>query len=71
MTDNSYNGHRPYYSYVLQPQNLRPTKDFYQLNFSRPVKFNKVIFYEGDVVCDGINTYYRTETWPEVGFLTI
>jgi hypothetical protein len=59
-TDNSYNGHMAYYSYVSDP-NARPSKDFYQLNFSRPVKFTNVIFYEGDIVWSGINTYYRTD----------
>jgi len=61
ITDNSYNGHKAYYSYVSDP-NARPSRDFYQLNFSRPVKFTDVIFYEGDIVWSGINTYYRTDS---------
>ena len=61
VTDNSYNGHKAYYSYVSDA-NSRPSRDFYQLNFSRPVKFTNVIFYEGDIVWSGINTYYRTDS---------
>ncbi len=60
ITDNSYNGHKAYYSYVSDP-NARPSRDFYQLNFSRPVKFTGAIFYEGDIIWDGINTYYKND----------
>ena len=61
ITDNSYNGHKAYYSYVSDT-NARPSRDFYQLNFSQPVKFTNVIFYEGDIVWNGINTYYKTDS---------
>ena len=57
ITDNSYNGHRAYYSYLYDP-NARPELDWYQLNFSQPVKFETMTFYEGDVVWSSINTYY-------------
>jgi len=60
ITDNSYNGHKAYYSFTSNPD-ARPTKDWYQLNFSQPVKYNSITFYEGDVVWNGINTYYRDD----------
>jgi len=66
ITDNSYNGHRPYYSYVSDA-NARPEKDYYQLNFSRPVRFNQLTFYEGDIVWGGINTYIADDN-PRGGF---
>jgi hypothetical protein len=60
ITDNSYNGHKPYYSYLSIPQQ-RPQQDWYQLNFTRPVKFNTLTFYEGDTVWNGTDTYYRDD----------
>jgi hypothetical protein len=59
-TDNSYNGRRPYYSYLTNI-NQRPQRDWYQLNFSQPVKFDGLTFYEGDIVWQEINTYYKTD----------
>ena len=61
ITDNSYNGHKSYWSYHPDPEQ-RPEKDWYQLNFSQPVKFAKLTFYEGDITWEGINTYYRNDT---------
>ena len=60
IKDNSYNGHKPYYSYISDA-NARPDRDWYQLGFSEPVKFDRVTLYEGDVVWYGINNYYRTD----------
>ncbi|MCK4294339.1 MAG: ADP-ribosylglycohydrolase family protein [Planctomycetes bacterium] len=59
ITDNSYNGHRPYYTY-LSDKNARPERHWYQLDFSQPVKFDQVTFYEGDVVWQRINDYYKS-----------
>ncbi|MHC4703275.1 MAG: ADP-ribosylglycohydrolase family protein [Planctomycetota bacterium] len=55
ITDNSYNGHKPYYSRG------------YQLNFSEPVEFETLTFWEGDVIWNSINTYYKDDD-PEGGF---
>jgi len=66
ITDNSYNGHKPYYSYVSDPKG-RPQRDWYQLNFSRPVKFDTLTFCEGDIVWEGINNYYKNDN-PKGGF---
>ncbi len=63
ITDNSHNGHRPYYSRASNA----PKEDWYQLNFSRPVEFETLTFWEGDLVWRGINTYYRDDQ-PEGGF---
>ena len=60
INDNSYNGHKAYYSYLSDP-NARPDRDWYQLNFSQPVKFNEITFCEGDIVWQQINTYYRDD----------
>ncbi|MFC1675886.1 ADP-ribosylglycohydrolase family protein [Planctomycetota bacterium] len=68
VTDNCHNGHRPYYSYLSSPS-ARPELDWYQLNFSDPVKFEQLSFYEGDLVWYGINTYYRDDN-PRGGFFT-
>jgi len=58
ITDNSYNGHKAYWSrYSVQPLQ----QDWYQLNFSQPVKFGGLTFYEGDIVWKGINTYYKND----------
>lgn len=61
ITDNSYNGHKPYYSYLSTPEQ-RPQQDWYQLNFSKPVKFDALTFYEGDIVWSGVNTYYKVDS---------
>jgi len=68
ITDNSYNGHKAYYSYVSDP-GQRPERDWYQLNFSQPVKFEQLTFYEGDVVWSSINTYYKDD-YAKGGFFT-
>ncbi len=60
ITDNSYNGHKPYYSYLSDPS-ARPGIDWYQINFSEPVKFDSLIFYEGDIDWRGINTYVKDD----------
>jgi hypothetical protein len=56
VTDNSLNGRRPYYSYVSDVAG-RPSIDWYELAFSKPVRFESVTFYEGDVVWSKLNTY--------------
>ncbi len=66
VTDNSHNGHRPYWTYSSDSTG-RPDKDWYELTFSRPVRFEQVVFYEGDVIWSGINTYYRDDE-PIGGF---
>jgi hypothetical protein len=63
VTDNSYNGHKPYYSRTSQP----PQEDWYQLNFSAPVRFESLTFWEGDIVWQQINAYYKDDA-PEGGF---
>ncbi len=60
IKDNSYNGHKPYYTYLSDPA-ARPEKDFYQLNFSNTVRFDSITFYEGDIDWGGGNTYYRDD----------
>ncbi len=66
ITDNSHNGHRPYCTYVSDAA-ARPEKDWYELAFSRPVRFEKVVFHEGDIVWGRLNTYNR-EDEPLGGF---
>jgi len=63
ITDNSYNGHKSYYS---RQSDVRE-QDWYQLNFSEPVEFESLTFWEGDVIWNEINTYYRDDD-PEGGF---
>ena len=60
ITDNSYNGRKPYYSYVADPE-VRPARDWYQLNFSKPVRFDQLTFYQGDVLWNHINDYYKND----------
>jgi ADP-ribosylglycohydrolase len=60
VTDNSYNGRKPYYTYVSDV-NERPETDWYELNFSEEVRFNGLTFHEGDVVWSKLNTYYRED----------
>ncbi len=66
ITDNSHNGRKPYYTYASNPTE-RPEQDWYALSFSQPVRFDQVIFYEGDIVWGTLNTYYR-EDEPAGGF---
>lgn len=68
VTDNSSNGHRPYYTYCPDPA-VRPDKDWYELAFSKPVRFTGATFYEGDVVWNKMNTYYADDE-PLGGFFT-
>ena len=63
VTDNSYNGHKAYYSRTNQPGE----EDWYQLNFSRLVTFETLTFWQGDRIWQGINTYYKDDQ-PEGGF---
>jgi hypothetical protein len=60
IKDNSHNGRKAYYSYLSEP-NARPEQDWYQLGFSRPVKFEQITFYAGDIVWHRINNYYRDD----------
>ena len=55
ITDNTYNGHKAYWS------RYAPASDWYQLDFSKPVRFQGVKFYEGDIVWKGINEYSRDD----------
>lgn len=66
VTDNSYNGHKAYSTYAASLAD-RPELDWYELTFSRPVRFEQVTFYEGDVVWGKLNTYYRQDQ-PLGGF---
>jgi hypothetical protein len=63
ITDNSYNGYKAYYSRESDARE----QDWYQLNFSEPVEFKTLTFWEGDVIWNRINTYYRDDD-PEGGF---
>lgn len=63
ITDNSYNGHKAYYSRA----DYAREQDWYQLNFSEPVEFETLTFWEGDVIWNRINTYYKDDD-PEGGF---
>ncbi len=67
IIDNSYNGHKAYYSYWTADPCEKSTEDWYQLNFSKPVKFDSLTFYEGDIIWYGINTYNRLDN-PRGGF---
>ena len=60
VTDNSYNGHRSYWTYEPDPTQ-RPLHDWYELTFSQPVQFEGVVFHEGDIVWAKINEYYRDD----------
>jgi len=59
VTDNSYNGRRPYYTYSSNAD--RPDMDWYELSFSEPVCFGGLTFHEGDIVWSKLNTYYRED----------
>jgi autotransporter-associated beta strand protein len=64
VTDLSYNGHVPYTTY--DGANTQPAGgDWYQLNFDRDVKFDSLIFYEGDSARYDINRDLRT--WGQRG----
>jgi autotransporter-associated beta strand protein len=64
ITDLSYNGHAAYSTY--DGANAQPTDgDWYQLNFDRDVKFDSLIFYEGDLARYDINRDLRT--WGQKG----
>lgn len=60
VTDNAYNGCRPYYTYVPDATVLSQV-DWYEVSFSEPVRFEGLTFYEGDVVWSKLNTYYRQD----------
>jgi hypothetical protein len=60
VTDNSYDGHKPYYTYVSDV-NKRPETDWYELSFSEEGRFSGLTFHEGDVVWSKLNTYYRED----------
>jgi hypothetical protein len=66
VTDNSHDGHKAYYTYSANPAD-RPEWDWYELTFSKPVRFEQVTFYEGDVVWGKLNVYYRQDQ-PLGGF---
>jgi len=57
ITDNSYNGHKAYFS----RQSDAREQDWYQLNFSEPVEFESLTFWEGDIIWNQINVYYRDD----------
>lgn len=68
ITDVTYNGHVAYFtsdSVTAQP----PGGDYYQLNFSRRVRFDSLTFYEGDLFWGDINGDPRTIT-PQGGYFT-
>lgn len=66
ITDNSHNGHRPYYTYVPGAVD-RPRTDWYELRFSRPVRLEGATFHEGDIVWGKLNTYYKEDD-PQGGY---
>ena len=66
ITDVRYDGHLPYDTY--DGQNSQPAGgDFYQLDFSRPVRFDGLTFYEGDLRWNGINNDPRVSE-PSGGY---
>lgn len=66
ITDVSYNGHRAYWT--KDGDNPQPAGgDWYRLDFSRDMTFNKVVYYEGDILYNGINANPRTNL-PYGGF---
>jgi len=66
ITDVSYNGRLPYTTY--DGANPQPAGgDFYQLNFDRQVVFTSLVFYEGDILWNGINANPR-EVEPRGGY---
>lgn len=68
ITDVTYNGHLPYYTY--DGENAQPADgDFYALHFSRAVRVDRLVFYEGDLLWSSINANPRT-TLPRGGYFT-
>ena len=66
ITDVSYNGHAAYMT--CTSVNPNPAfGDFYQLSFSESVRFDRVIFYEGDLLWSGINADPQVDT-PQGGY---
>ncbi len=59
ITDNSFNGVRPYRSY--SSTKIGRQSDHYGISFSQPMIFDGVTFYEGDIAWGGINSDYRTD----------
>jgi len=66
ITDNSHTGLKPYSTFLSDPQ-ARPQQDWYELVFSAPVRFEQLVFYEGDITWSKVNAYYRTDQ-PRGGF---
>jgi hypothetical protein len=54
ITDTSHNGHVPYMT-CTGPNPNPAFGDFYQLSFSESVRFDRLVFHEGDLVWSGIN----------------
>lgn len=66
VTDVRYNGYRPYWT--NDGNNPQPAGgDWYQLDFPRDMTFNKVVFYEGDILYHGVNSNPRV-VLPYGGF---
>jgi hypothetical protein len=66
ITDVSYNGRVPY----MTCTGINPNPafgDFYQLSFSESVRFDRMIFYEGDLLWTGINADPQVNT-PQGGY---
>ncbi|MBN2842652.1 MAG: ADP-ribosylglycohydrolase family protein [Sedimentisphaerales bacterium] len=59
ITDNSYNGIRPYRS--NSSTKIGRQSDHYGISFSQPMLFDAVTFYEGDIAWGGINNNYSTD----------
>ncbi len=55
ITDTTHNGHLPYRTY--DGDNAQPLGgDWYQLDFGRDLTFTSLVFYEGDIRWNGINS---------------
>ena len=66
ITDLRYNGHLAYRTY--DGVNSQPAGgDYYQLDFSQPARFDRVTFYEGDIIWEGINNDPRVSE-PRGGY---
>ena len=66
IVDQSYNGHRPYRT--DDGSNPQPAGgDFYQLNFDRELTFTRLVFHEGDIRWNGINSDPRQDE-PRGGY---
>lgn len=66
IADNSHTGQRPYSTYLSDPA-AKPALDWYELSYSSPIRFDRLTFYEGDVVWSRINAYYRDDR-PRGGY---